>query len=650
MTRVGLVHLTPEQLELLSALADRPEFEVVGAVHPDADSTPYKIAQILAVPTDTHLEALRGFAPELVVVPEETDDLRHKIRALGLSLEVLTTREMASRYDLPIKLCRAPAHSPGPSSALRPANGPEPPRIAAESGSVTARREDGRRPAPAPPSAAPLGSASPAPSPATPAPAPPPPLTPTSSTSPPLPGVPAAVARSIPNLEIMLRDGLDDLLSGDGELAQRLERLTAAWAELLGAEACAVLIDDTEHLRDGGWVVGGPGAHLAPAPDPVTRNVLDGVPHVYVRHESPAAEGEAAGPHPRQAIAAFPLEAVRGVLWFLNLRLPAQEVDERLMVLRRSARRLGRVLALSGQVVELAREQAGAVRVADFVARMAAASQRQEVEEHLRTAIAIELHPELTVLRLPGNGEPEISNNLPARLNEDIDLLLAAEKELSNSARAALSSKRQPSMRMGERSVSGLAVPIRRGNEVLGSISIFRSANSPGAEVDQWTERERRLLERLALHAAGALALTHTGEAVHVAVGEVLDRRGLLALLRTEVRRAERYSIPFLLTVFELDDTPSTLSPGEELIQAFARNLRPRLRGLDAVARVGKNRFAVLNPHTDRAGGRVVMRAREALADLEKDYPGASALDVRGNQVVFPGDVATLDELLARLG
>jgi hypothetical protein len=106
MTRVGLVHLTPEQLELLSALAERPDFEVVGAVHPDADSTPYKIARVLAVPTDTRLDALRGFAPELVVVPEEAGDLRRQIGDLGLTIEVLTTREVASRYGLPVELSR----------------------------------------------------------------------------------------------------------------------------------------------------------------------------------------------------------------------------------------------------------------------------------------------------------------------------------------------------------------------------------------------------------------------------------------------------------------------------------------------------------------------------------------------------------------
>ena len=47
MIKVGLVHLTPEQLELLSAMAQRPDLEVVAAVHPDPAATPYKIAQVL---------------------------------------------------------------------------------------------------------------------------------------------------------------------------------------------------------------------------------------------------------------------------------------------------------------------------------------------------------------------------------------------------------------------------------------------------------------------------------------------------------------------------------------------------------------------------------------------------------------------------
>jgi GAF domain-containing protein len=454
----------------------------------------------------------------------------------------------------------------------------------------------------------------------------------------------------VPNLEVMLRDGIDDLFTGDDDLAPRLGRLTTSWAELLGADACAILIEDAEKIAAGGWVVGGPKADSAPAPDPLARNVLDGVPQVYVRHDAPPTDGKAPESHPRQAIAAFPLEAVRGALWFLNLRLPVHEVDERLMVLRRSARRLGRVLALSGRVARLARDRAEALRVADLVAGMADASGRRDVEDRLRRAIANELRPELTVLRLPGSPEPEITDNLSSHLRGQVDLLLAAEEDLSSSARAALATRCEPAIKLGEATVAGLAVPIRRGNEVLGSIAVFRGGEGAG-RVREWSESERRLLERLVLHAAGALALADvTDEAPATTGGEILDRRGLMAILRTEVKRAERYSVPFLLTVFELDPMPAAPNPDEELLQAFARKLRPRLRDLDAVARVGHRRFAVLNPHTDRSGGRVVLRARETLVQIANEYPAARGLDVRGNQVVFPGDVATLDELAARLG
>ena len=94
------------------------------------------------------------------------------------------------------------------------------------------------------------------------------------------------------------------------------------------------------------------------------------------------------------------------------------------------------------------------------------------------------------------------------------------------------------------------------------------------------------------------------------ALSLVLGDRSSADLVRSSADEAH------LEAVFELDPMPSAPAPEEELLQAFARRLRPRLRDLDAVARVGHRRFAVLNPHTDRSGGRVVLRARETLVEI----------------------------------
>jgi hypothetical protein len=455
----------------------------------------------------------------------------------------------------------------------------------------------------------------------------------------------------------MLRDGLDDLLVNSQGLPIRLGRLVESWAELLGAEACAVLIEDPGRLGDLGWIVGGPHTDLASGPDALARTVLDGVPKVYLRHEQrdldPDATGEDPPHHPRRALAAFPLEAVRGALWLLDLRLPSDEVEERLMVLRRTARRLGRLLALEGRAAALDRNRAAAVRLADLAAQMAAASGRQEVARNFREAVLAELQPDLTVLRLPG-ADPEILNGLGQPSSGELHPLLAAEEELARSARARPGTQVQPSTAVGDLVASGAAVPIRHGNVTLGTVSVFRICPGGSKNLDlgkeSWSEEECRLLERLALHAGAGLALASANEAELTGTGGILDRSRLVALLRAEVRRSDRYSVPFLLTVFELEAPAASGELRSELVDALLHRLLPKLRGTDAIARLGPRRFAVLNPHTDRSGGRVTTRAREVLGDMEVEFPGAGALEVRANQVHFPTDVSTLDDLLTRLG
>jgi hypothetical protein len=457
----------------------------------------------------------------------------------------------------------------------------------------------------------------------------------------------AGPGRAAPQLETMLRDGLDEMLAGDEELAVRLRRLAGIWAQLLGAEACAIALAERDRAPGCEWIVDGPGAGQASGPDTVARLALAGVPQVYVKHDAALSPDSTT---PRRALAAFPLEAVPGVVWFLDLRLPAQEGDERLMILRRTARRLGRLLSLAGLVAQLKRDQAEALRMADLAARIAAATERDEVIATLREAISCELHPEFAVLRLPGAAEPEVVAALPAALAAEGPALRAAEEDLAQHARTTLRSQVKAEIGVADRRVDGLAAPIRRGNECMGTLAVFRSAPASAVPGELWSEDERRLLERLGLHAAGALALAGGAAAAPSPGEDILDRRGLHALLRAEVRRSERYSVPFLLTVFELEGAAGSAPPSDEVVAAFIRRFKSQLRAMDALARLGRARFAVVNPHTDRGGGRMVLRARTVLGHVEKEVPGAGGVEVRGNQIHFPADVSTFDELVARLG
>jgi hypothetical protein len=593
MTRVGLVHLTPEQLELIAAIAERPDLEVVGAVHRDATATAFKIAQVLAIPTHTEVESLRAIGPDLVVVADRPLGLRREVLDLGFESEVLTTSEATLRLGLTVE---TPAVSP--IELFAAAMAPEPP----------------------------------------------------------------SVARAAPNLELMLRDSMDELMAPGADSRPALARLATAWAELLGAECCAVGLLDPDLPAELRWVAGGPAAATCTAPDLTARRALDaGVPVVYVRHEGtmgagPAGEVATEVPPIRQAIAAFPLEAVSGVLWFQDVRLPAHETDERLQALRRAARRLGRVLGLWVRLHGLERERALAARAADLALAAATSASPEEVVAKLRLAIAAELSPEALVLHWGPGAEPEltfipapdaeaISGSTPGNLGDE--LLQVAGRHAEDTRRSGLTVRR--STPWHGREIHGLAATIGDPGAVRGTLVLFRGLAERA--LGAWDPREAEALDRLLRHAEVAFA-SHPRRLSPVAVGTgvLLDRPGLESVLGTEVRRADRYGAPLLLTVLDVDPPAGSGALRPELMHAFTRSLRARLRDLDYLAELSPARIAILSPHTDRQGGRVVIRARAVLADLAAEFPAITALGLRSNQVQYPGDAASFAELLTRLG
>lgn len=591
MTRVGLVHLTPEQLELMSAMAERPDLEVVGAVHADRGATAFKIAQVLSIPTHTEVEGLRSAGPDLVVVADDgASDHRRAVLALGLDSEILTTREAAHKLGLMLD----PATEPSSSSMPPPIPGSPP------------------------------ATTSPSPS-------------------------PAIGTHGAPHLELMLRDEMEELLGAAGQpgaisiLAKVLSQVASAWADLLGAEACAIGLTDPDLPADLHWVAGGPGG--APAGlDSIARETLaTGVPVTYVRHDGAFTNERDPAPL-RQAIAAFPLESLAGVVWFRNVRLPGHEVEERLQILRRAARRLGRVLNLTTRMVSLERERDDMAHSAELALAVSNGAGRDEILSKLRAALAGALAPAEIVFRFESAAE-----RAGDPLEEEPAALRAIAELLAPEVRRATMPVLAPVVFQG-RPAHALGGSLRHRGESLGMVVAVRP------ELDKtralaFTAREIAALDRLLRHAAPALAGSAlSAEAAHP--NGVLDRRALETLVAGEVRRSDRYGTPLLLTVLELEAAPGTPTPDPALMQAFPMRLKARLRDLDRVANLGPGRIAVLCPHTDRQGGRVVMRAKEVLAGLASDGgplagPGPT---VRGNQVQYPGDAASLEELLTRLG
>ena len=110
-----------------------------------------------------------------------------------------------------------------------------------------------------------------------------------------------------------------------------------------------------------------------------------------------------------------------------------------------------------------------------------------------------------------------------------------------------------------------------------------------------------RMLERsirYSLKLAGALRELRK-LATHDALTGLLNRRAFDSLLTEEVQRAHRLGHPFALVMLDLDhfktvnDTHGHAT-GDAVLVATARRLEAEVRGIDRVARIGGEEFAVL--------------------------------------------------------
>jgi diguanylate cyclase (GGDEF)-like protein len=80
-----------------------------------------------------------------------------------------------------------------------------------------------------------------------------------------------------------------------------------------------------------------------------------------------------------------------------------------------------------------------------------------------------------------------------------------------------------------------------------------------------------------------------------------------------EIARARRHARPFSVAYIDVDDFKAVNdrqghSAGDRLLKAVADALRRNVRGVDTVARIGGDEFAVLMPETDARAAQVVMR------------------------------------------
>jgi len=73
------------------------------------------------------------------------------------------------------------------------------------------------------------------------------------------------------------------------------------------------------------------------------------------------------------------------------------------------------------------------------------------------------------------------------------------------------------------------------------------------------------------------------------------------------------------------------------------------VREVDAVARIGGGRFAVLSPETDKNGGALLRRLDLLLPRLEciRSLEEPSEVHLTGQQIIYPDEIPTGGEILA---
>jgi diguanylate cyclase (GGDEF)-like protein len=128
------------------------------------------------------------------------------------------------------------------------------------------------------------------------------------------------------------------------------------------------------------------------------------------------------------------------------------------------------------------------------------------------------------------------------------------------------------------------------------------------------------------------------------------NRRAFYSLAEMEILRSRRYSHPFTIAYFDLDDFKTVNDRfghqvGDAVLREFARNIQANTRETDLLARLGGDEFAILLPETDEAGTKKVIRKLQMKlsekGDLDSTWPTVSI-----GVITFMSSPGSVDEML----
>lgn len=455
------------------------------------------------------------------------------------------------------------------------------------------------------------------------------------------------------------------------DLIERLRMVSGQLAELLGAESAQIHLAD-ESL-DRFRTVSSSGRHGQEGELPLHHGLLARAlaaprPLFLFGRRSGRAESAAEEAEPNLLLA--PLVGTRpvGVLALECVGAAAADVEEFERLSGRIAAYLAR--SIEGQADESEQNRRSALlgSLADIAGRIMMTQDPESLLSEALGALRVLFPGGLVTARIRGDGGGFLFRSAFDGSEREHQRALELESTL---ARRAVESRRElaslglppEELRrvMAEHGVSAYAfIPVRTDEEVSGVLGVLRSAPRRDGETAPGLSRlDVQMLRKLTLYVSLAIAnarraVVRPGRTVEDPLTGLLAIGGFDTRVEEEVKRAERYRERFLLTVLAMAQFESLTDQNgsgwaESAQKEFAQALRRNVREVDAVARIGEGRFAVLSPASDKDGGAFLHRLESLLGQLPSIRSVSHAGETRlsGRQYSFPDEIATGGELLA---
>jgi len=473
-------------------------------------------------------------------------------------------------------------------------------------------------------------------------------------------------------LELRARREIEIAFSRKGlELTERLRMAAGRLAELLGAEGAQVHLAD-ESL-DRFRTISSAGRHgqegELPLHHGLLARMLGAARPIFLSalFESPSP-GSAEESHPNVLLAPLSGSRPLGVLALECVGPAAADVEEFERLGGRIAEFLARTIEGQTDESELNRRNTLLGSLADIAGRIMVARDPEALLSESLGALRSLFPGGLVTARIRGEGGGFLFRSAFEGTEAEHQRALEFESTL---ARRAVETKREISSLglnpeelrrvMSEHNLSAYAfIPVRIDEDVDGVLGVLRPTARRGEEAPPaLTRLDVQTLRKLALYVSLAIenarrAVTRVERTMEDPLTGLLAIGGFDARVEEEVKRAERYRERFLLTVLSVSDfdgiSDRTGSGWAESVQKeFALALRRNVREVDAVARIGEGRFAVLSPASEKDGGALLKRLENLLVQLPSvralTRPGDTHLS--GRQYYFPDEIATGGELLA---